>query len=353
MFLDKFLILILILIFCLHTFQYIYQRYKEKKLLLLRRNNDNYDYDDNNTFNYDLDNWINNNDNLIQRDDDFTVANIENKSLCKGIVIEINNNKENCNDISQNLCDGKYLLRKITVPINSKIDFYSHSGYKLTKGQSYCIYKPPPPLLSNDSHNKCNETWGFWKYSLKYEMWQCKSKVPGIYNANKNVFDPCKKGYLYHKGSFLPNRLIPEQFSPEQFYTLDFQRKFYCDCPRGYISRPELSRTTCFRDPCLINLPLNAEAAGYDIRTGVCHCTPYFYNLYPGNLKSPCTMCPDAPIWDFYNNNLILYVKCGKEHKFKCLTEEDEIRGCIKTVLRVKVLDGNSNDQKFRNLVFF
>ena len=279
--------------------------------------------------------------------------------MCKSIVVEIDNDKKNCNDISQQLCDGKVFLRKVTIPSNSAIDFYSHSGYKLAKGKSYCIYKPPP----SSNNYKCNEVWGFWKYSLKYEMWQCKSKVPGIYNAETNKFDPCSKGKgsLYYNGSYVPNKYISTQFSPENFYSLNFQRRFECDCPRGYVSKPELSRTTCFKDPCLINLPPDSVAGGYDVSTGNCRCSPFFKNLYPDNPKSPCTTCPDAPIWDRSNNSLILYVKCGEKFKFPCLTEEDKMRGCIKATLDVVKRINNNNDdvggagkdESFRDLVFF
>ena len=346
MILEKFLIIILILIFCLYNFEYLYQRYKENRLL---NNNNNFNHDDNDDLSllhYDINEWLKNNYNLVYGENSSDIKDISvDKSLCKGIVVEIDDGKENCNHLSQKLCDGKVLLRKITIPMNSTIDFYSHSGYKLTKGRSYCVYKPPPDI------NDCDETWGYWKYSLKYEMWQCKSKVPGVYNSEKNVFDPCQKGggSLFHNGHYLSGELIPMYFSPEQFYSIKFQRQFACDCPRGYISRPELSRTTCFKDPCLIDLPPHAEAAGYDVKTGNCYCKPYFYNLYPDNPKSPCTMCPDAPMWDYRNNFLIIYVKCGENHKFKCITEEDKIRGCVITKLKVKLKDSDN----LKNVVFF
>lgn len=357
MFLIKSFIIFAILFFCLINIQYIYQRYKEKPFLLKESDNKNTmtaaatDNDSNNFFlHYDTTDWLKNNRNLIKSNNYTNVTNDNNSksSLCKGIIVEIDNNKKNCNNLSQNLCDGNVLLKKVTIPANSTIDFYSHTGYKLIKGQSYCIYKPPP--VNNNSD--CNETWGFWKYSLKYEMWRCKSKVPGIYNEEENKFDPCGKGNgsLYYNGHYLPNDGIFKRFSPEQFYSLEFQRQFKCDCPRGYISKPELSRTTCFKDPCLINLPPHADAVGYETKTGNCKCTPFFKNLYPDNPKSPCTMCPDAPVWDYRNNDLILYVKCGSGYKFNCLTEEDKIRGCVKTKLKIKI---KHFKDKFKNIVFF
>lgn len=356
MFLDKYFIVIILLIFCFYNFYYIYQRLKEKQSLYNQKNKTitNNDNENNNNFffRYDTKDWIKKNKTLIYSTDD-NGGNKTTKSICKGIIVEVDKDKLNCNDLSRDLCDGQVILRKFTVPHNSKIDFYSHSGYKLTKGQSYCIYKPPP--IDNAS-NVCDETWGFWKYSLKFNMWRCKSKVPGVYNEETNKFDPCSKGngHLYYNNHYLPNEHISKSFNPEQFFSLNFQRKFRCDCPRGYISRPELSRTTCFRDPCLVNLPPHSEAAGYDAKTGNCNCGPYFKNLYPENLKSPCTMCPDAPIWDHRNNILIFYVKCGEYDKFKCITKEDQIRGCIKTELKVKPT--NVDDLKkttFRDITFF
>ena len=367
---NRYLIAIILIIFCFFNFHYIYQRIQEKKRLdeqkIRKKNNNN----NNNNLNsssddkkkfflrYDTSEWIKNNQTLIHTDNDDdgddTIKNNNNKSLCKGIVIEIDKEKANntCNELSQNLCDGKVLLKKVTIPVDSIIDFYSHSGYKLTKGQSYCIYKPPPVASKG-----CNETWGFWKYSLKYEMWRCKSKVPGVYNEELNTFDPCSQGqgHLFYSNHYLPNDHIEKSFYPERFYSLDFQRKFRCECPRGYISRPELSRTTCFKDPCLINLPPNAYAGGYDEKTGNCNCGPFFKNLYPDNLKSPCTMCPDAPIWDHINNNLTIYVKCGGENdRFKCKTEEDKLRGCLKTILKVKPINVDRlKSTTFKNLTFF
>ena len=367
MFLDKYFIAIILLIFCFCNFYYIHQRYKEKQILCNNKNkipnNDNGNNNNNNNFffHYDTNDWIKKNENLIYSidDSDYNIVDdgksISNKiTTCKGIIVEIDRDKLNCNDLSRDLCDGQIILRKFTVPLNSKIDFYSHSGYKLIKGQSYCIYKPPP--IDDGSSNDCNETWGFWKYSLKYNMWRCKSKVPGVYNEETNSFDPCSKGngHLYYNNHYLPNQYISRNFNPEQFFSLKFQKKFKCDCPRGYISRPDLSRTTCFKDPCLINLPPYSEAAGYDVKTGNCNCGPYFKNLYPDNLKSPCTMCPDAPVWDYRNNNLIIYVKCGENDKFKCISEEDKLRGCIKTKLKVKPIYVNElKKSNFNDITFF
>ena len=344
----------ILIIFCKNTINYIYKRFLEKRKLMIdntnnnNNNNNNDDGDDENKY-YDINTLIKNNK-FIQRD--YNEKDI--LLLCKGMVLEIDDDKQNCKELSQDVCDGRVILKKITIPENSNIDFYSHSGYKLIKGKSYCIYKPPPV---NNGNNECDETWGFWQYSLMYEMWRCKSKVPGIYNAEKNIFDACSKGkgYLYRNMDYIPNDYIPREYSPEQFYSLDFQKQFRCDCPNGYISRPEMSRTTCFKDPCLASLPPNAIAAGYDPKTGNCRCTPYFKNLYPNNLKSPCTMCPDAPVWDHINNLLIFYVKCGDDYKYPCTTMEDRIRGCIKTSIKVKPISKKRdlNRMTFEDLVFF
>ena len=341
-------VLFIIIIFCKNTLEYIYKRYKEKNIYI--NDDDNANSIENNSLKiYDMDKWLKKNKNSIQKED-----NDYNISLCKGMVIEINN-KENCNDISKHLCDGIVLMKKITIPKDMKIDLYSHTGYKLVKGRSYCIYKPPPALLLNNTsdYENCNETWGFWQYSLINESWQCKSKVPGIYDAIENKFNPCKKGYLYYANSFLNNNFIPKKFIPEDFYSSEFQKKFHCQCPQGYISRPDISRTTCFKDPCIANLPENSLVGGYDKKTGNCNCTPYFSNLYPNNLKSPCTACPNHPSYDLNSNILTLYIKCGNDEKFPCVTEEDKLRGCIKAKIKVKPKLNNDKNEAFKDLVFF
>ena len=352
---GNYLLLLLIIFtltfFNINTIIYIYKRFQENKTFL-EKNNKNDDDDDISQY-FDINEWLknNNNNNLIERD-----LNDNDIELCKGMVIEIDNDKEDCNEVSKDLCDGKIMFKKITIPLYSNIDFYSHSGYKLNKGQSYCIYKPPPNLLSNNTDAKCDETWGFWQYSSKYERWQCKSKVPGIYNPIENKFNPCSKGkgqLFYQDDGYIANHTIPIKFNPEQFYSLDFQNKFQCVCPKGYISRPDISRTTCFKDPCLISLPPNAVADGYQKETGNCHCSPYFTNLYPDNPKSPCTTCPNGPSWDSNLNILTIYVKCGEKEKFPCLTVEDQIRGCIKATIKVKPILDKSKNTVFEDLIFF
>ena len=216
------LLLLIIIIFCTKTIKYIFKRFKEKR----KYNDDNDDDDDNNNINddkniYDMHYWLKKNYNFIENED--------NKSLCKEKIIDITNNDDkNCNNISQKLCDGTISLKKITIPLDSKITYYLDSGIKLINGHSYCIHKPPPPLI-DDKINSCDESWGFWQYSLKYERWQCKSKVPGIYNAFNNKFDACSqgKGSIYYDGNYLPNIDIPKRFTPEQFYSLSFQKKIY------------------------------------------------------------------------------------------------------------------------------
>ena len=312
----------IIVLFCKVTLQYVYDRYRERKSLInIDNDNDDDDDDDDNrqlsNSYYDVEQWLKQNGKSIQRENyNNNNNNNQDNSLCKEMVIEVDN-KDTCKDISRKLCDGNVMLKKITVPSNSKIDFYSHSGVKLLNGKSYCIYKPPP--FFNDSDNGgCNEAWGFWQYSLKNERWQCKSKVPGIYNADKNIFDPCSKGkgLLHYKNKLLHIENISKYFTPEQFFNEEFQKRFKCECPPGYVFRKDLSRTTCFKDPCLADLPRYAQASGYDIETGNCLCSPFFTNLKNNNPKYPCTACPEAPSWDPTTKILTLFIKCSRN--FPC-----------------------------------
>ena len=283
--------------------------------------------------------WLNKNANSNQIDD-------KNNELCKGMVIEVDDNVDNCRHISRDLCNGIVTMKKITIPSNSKIDFYSESGVKLVGGKSYCVYKPPPPFFNN---NNCNESWGFWQYSLKNEQWQCKSKVPGIYNSNTNRFNPCSKGELLFNNKLLPNDKIPRLASPEYFFDPKYQKKFTCKCPPGYVFRKDLSRTSCFKDPCLANLPPHAKAPGYDVKTGNCLCGTFFTNLRPDNLKSPCTACPEAPSWNPDSNLLSIYVKCNSH--FPCITIEDKMRGCVKATVKVKPITV-TDETTFEDLIF-
>ena len=348
---GNYLLLLLIIFtltfFNINTIIYIYKRFQENKMYINNNNNNN----NNNNFShyFDINSWLENKQQQNTSNND----NNDDINQCKGMVIEIKpeQDEEKCNEISKDICGGKVILKKITVPLTSKIDFYSHGGYKLEKGRSYCIYKPPPDIEKNISQ-KCNETWGFWQYSAKYEQWQCKSKIPGIYNATDNKFDPCSKGkgHLFYQNSYLPANEIAKMFTPELFYSLDFQEKFRCECPRGYISRPDISRTTCFKDPCLLSLPPNSLVVGYQKDTQNCQCTPYFTNLFPNNPRSPCTACPIIPSWNRNTNTLTVYVKCGEHARFPCLTEEDKIRGCTKATVKVKPVHKNV---PFEELVFF
>ena len=194
----------------------------------------------------------------------------------------------------------------------------------------------------------------------------CKSKVPGVYNALQNRFDPCRRedpsGVLYFKNEKIVD--IPTRFTPEEFYSVDFQKEFRCECSPGFVFQPELSRTTCFKDPCLFNLPPSAAAPGYDKKTGECDCGKFFTNLYPNNKFSPCATCPQgaAPSYDRKTNMLTFYVKCRKDDNndddnentavLPCITTEDKMRGCVKAKVKVKPVK-NPDKMSFEQLIFF
>ena len=330
------LIIMIIIIFCKQTIIYINQRIKNKEKTA------NYDVSV-----YDMQKWFKNELNAEEE------KNWDKLSLCKTRIMRIQDkdiqNENICNQMSKVLCDGKVNLTKITIPTDSKISFYFDSNIKLVNGQSYCMHKPPPPLLSNitTTTTACNEVWGYWQFSQKYEHWMCKSKVPGIYNAAKNVFDACRPGRLYYNNRYIRD---VSQKTPETFYSIEEQKKFYCDCPHGYISIPELSRTTCFKDPCFKLLPHNPFAKGYNKKTGECDCGEYYSHVDVDNLKSICTACP-TPVYDSTNNTLKLYIKCGNNEVFPCVTSEELVKGCKEATLKIK--PQNTSSSSFENLIFF
>ena len=363
-------ILIGIVYFCRSTVEYIHKRYIENEKIqnILSSSVDDDDDDDDDIIMtqkstiQDIDKWlknfyllINNNNNNNNKENN---SNSNNNNLCKTKVIQISDkDKDNnsiCDELSQSLCDNRISLTKITIPSDIKISFYLDSGIKLVNGQSYCMHKPPPPLLSSSSLSVCNEVWGFWQFSQKYEIWMCKSKVPGIYNAEKNSFDDaCKPGALFYDKHLIENISLE---NPESFYSTEYQNKFTCNCPKGYIFKPELSRTTCFKDPCLSLLPRNPfMVKGYNHETGNCECGDYYYNLDSNNPKSICTPCP-TPIYNPIDNTLKLYIKCGPNESFPCITYEEKTNGCKETRIKIKpiiISQHDDDDTVFEELVFF
>ena len=376
-FLGLFVVILIILVFifqfCKNTGEYIYIR--------LTTNNNNNNNNNNNSINYnksliemynnnninkntninnipttiirDIDKWVKKNNVMINSGDN-------DEYLCKTRVIQVPEKDKDddtiCNKLSQTLCDNRIPLTKITVPENTKISFHLDSGVKLVNGQSYCMYKPPPPLLSSSSSSSvvaCNEVWGFWQFSQKYEHWMCKSKVPGIYNASKNKFDACKPGVLVFDSEYVSAENISRQ-NPEWFYSTEYQNRFACDCPSGYVFREDLSRTTCFKDPCLSLLPVNPLAKGYVKDTGYCDCGPYFYNIDINDPKSICTACP-PPIYDDSEKTLKIHIKCGDGEMFPCTTSEEKIKGCKEAVIKAKPTPTPQTPlaTRFEDLVFF
>ena len=257
-----------------------------------------------------------------------------------------------CKKLSRKYCK-KDTNDMILIDVPEKSNFYASNGMQLLPGESYCIYKP----LTTQKHKKCNETWGFWKYSPVEEKWVCYSKVPGIYNAKIDKFDPCQREhennqFLIDDKPVLPNE-IPNKFSPEDFYSTQFQLRCKCRCDKnqGYIFNPKLSRTSCYKDPCLLELPPFAAANGLNIKTGDCECGQFFSNLF-NNPKNPCTACPyDRPSYDPKKFELTVYIKCYNENEINtekrfgiipCQTPEDKIRGCTKAIIKVKHITNNN-----------
>ena len=324
----------MIILFSISTMRYIFYRYhltvlinKDISYFKELNDNDDDDTDDNNT---DIDNWLKKNEQVVYNSE-------------KGDIIEIN---ENDNDVN---C-RKNMMKKITIPSDFKTEIYSNAGVKLESGHSYCVN------VSIPSHSKtCDEVWGFWHFSEKFNKWMCKSKVPGIYNAIKNTFDDsCQNGTLLYDGQEIDKTTIPQIFTPLDFYSKEFQQRFECKCARGFLSAPELSRTTCFKDPCLLELPKNAAAPGY--KEGLCDCGDHFVNMYRDK-NYPCTACPyNSPEFDKKTNTLTVYIKCYNDDKdfglYPCKSQEDKIRGCMKAKIKVKPMD-IKKETTFEELIFY
>ena len=331
------LLLVLILYFCSRTIIYIRKRLFIKNTIeSLKKSADK---EENKDVYPDLDTWIDENKNKLGREN-------YDSQRCKDIAIEISNHQS---------CDNNTLgcdLKRIDIPSSTNATFYTFNGTLLLPGHSYCVYKQPPIINSN---YECDERWGFWRFSHKYERWMCESRMPGIYNAATNSFnDPCQNGQLMFDNKPFMKSNIDKIFHPQQFYSINFQNRFSCKCDKGYIFQPEKSRTKCFKDPCLIGLPKGAVAKGFNPETGNCDCGEYFYNIN-GNQSFPCTSCPtNNPQYDKDNHTLTLFLKCSNEDEkntIPCKTDEEKITGCIKVKLKVKAM--NDDNASFEDRIFF
>ena len=268
-----------------------------------------------------------------------------------------------CAKMTRDVCgiDSQF-VEKITIPDGEKTNFIAANGLHLLAGETYCVFKKPP--LSSYSYSssssslsvKCDERWGYWKYSPIQDRWVCHSKVPGIYDAEKDQFSPCSAGggkFVIDNVQVSPEQLAKE-YEPRHFYDVDFQKRCGCVCNEkmGYIFVPEKSRTTCFKDPCRAALPPFSAAPGYARDTGNCDCGKFFTNLF-NDAKQPCTACPfDRPQYDEKEHTLTVFIKCGNndedyDYLFPCESDEDKLRGCRKAVVRVKPM-GNLDKKKKR-----
>ena len=373
---------IILLSFLYLACEYVLHR---KKMALTIQDDDDVDDDDvdadnNNNNDNDNNNYDNDNDDIIERlvvrrnnnNNRATRTTVSDPNWCKGLVLRIPSSKVNdddegiCNELGGGLCSG-IEMKRVNIPDTFKTEIYSSNGFRLHPGQSYCLFKQPP--LLETTTNTCDDVWGFWKYSPVYERWLCMSKVPGIYNAKTNKFDACERDDP--SGRVLFDGRIVDDFKslslvPEDFYSEEFQRRFECDCPSsGYLSKPELSRTFCFRDPCTLSLPIHAIAPGYNEVTGNCDCGKHFVNMY-NSQEYPCTACPTSfPDYDPDTHTLSVFIKCYNDNDdddfdddddefglFPCHSQEDKIRGCMKAKVYVKPLL-EEEENNFEDRIFF
>lgn len=345
---------------------------------------------------------------------------------CKNLVLQIpssaldddSDDTDICDKMRRGLCRG-IEMKRVNIPpkhdseYSSESEFYASNGSRLQPGCSYCLHKQPP--MSDFNKRQCDDVWGFWQFSPVYERWICKSKVPGFYNAQTNSFDACTKedprGRLLFDGEPVEFNVesssvkdLSNYLTPEDFYSADFQDRFQCQCPSpGYISMPELCKTSCYIDPCISGLPRFAAAPGYNRATGNCDCGEHFSNTFDDPL-SPCTACPTStPSFDEKTNILTIYIKCYNEDEeeedldgdrdevrkkkrddnyddnydddddrrnkrrkfssssssssfglFPCKSREDKIRGCMTAKVRVKPMTQSAlSSSRFEDRIFF
>ena len=362
--------------------------------------------DENNNTQYEgeqipLHNWINADD---DDDDDMKIKNKKSsipiiKRDCSHLVLKLDTNEEHinnvdiCQQISKNICPPHTSLEQLRVPIDSNIDIYSSEGIKLVPGNTYCINRSNNNNNNNNNQdivvdtgdNKpvqeknredreregnstlCDSVWGYWYHNVDSNKWTCRSKVPGIYDAETNEFNACKPhGVLTYEDVVIENAHIPKKFSPRDFYSPLTQSKFNCKCSNGYVSYPSMSRTTCFQDPCLAGLPMYADAPGYRPYDNTCDCGKHFVNLN-NDVTQPCTACPNFPSWDSDTNTLSIFIPCNSNSNrnqddedddsysysyIPCITQEDHTRGCVEAYVKVKPITENSN-MPFEDRIFF
>ena len=351
-------LLILVLFFCYATVKYIYHRNSMANFIREQGGDLRSDEDF-----VDISSWLKLTDKQITK----VVRNGGNLDKCKTMALHIPRERVTepnvCNALGEGFCGT--VMKKITIPESSASEFYTTNGTKLLPGESYCVYKQPPLM----DRVKCDEVWGFWQFSPVRDRWICKSKVPGIYNAANNTFDACRRedpaGELLFRGEPLATD-VSTAFTPEDFFSEDFQKKISCRCSRGFVFRPDISRSMCFMDPCVAGLPVNAAAKGYQPDSGTCECGDYFVNMYQ-DLRFPCTACPYSfPTYDEKTNLLTVFIKCydpedergGKDLSlglFPCNSFDDKTRGCMRAYVRVKAIPISPQAQAevFEDRVFF
>ena len=355
-------LLIIVLFFCYATVKYIYHRYSMANFIREQggdlRSDEDY---------VDISSWLKLTEKQIAKK--MLVRTTGNLDQCKTMALHVPpegmTEPSICNLLGEGFC-GK-VMKKITIPPNHASEFYTTNGTRLLPGESYCVYKQPP--LTDSFH--CDEVWGFWQYHPAVDRWICKSKVPGIYNSANNSFDVCRRedpaGEMLFDGEPLTTKDVRSAFTPEDFFSEEFQKRVSCRCSRGFVFRPDISRSMCFMDPCVAGLPVNAAAEGYQWASGTCECGDHFVNMYR-DARFPCTACPyNFPTYDEATRLLTVFVKCydpGHERGgqdvslglFPCTSHEDKARGCMRALIRVKAIPTSKkpNDQQdFEDRIFF
>ena len=289
----------------------------------------------------DLQGWLNYNEY-----DDNDEIKINQLNTCKGMILKVPSSQSHDNQICRKLggrkC-GRYLER-VVIPLpssNNNIRRFYYGGGILIPGCTYCLWKQPEDQF-------CDPLWGYLQYSFDEDRWKCRSHLPGLYDATTNRLTACEPGGTLVKITNGQDEVIDlSQMTPQDFFIpLEEQEKYICRCSLGYISNPEISRSACFRDPCLVHLPSGViTAPGYS--NGLCDCGQMYTNLH-GNKRFPCTACPD-PEFDEERQELTIWMKCASDKKnigihkgsYPCLNFEDIQRGCARIVLKAKFISKN------------
>lgn len=256
---------------------------------------------------------------------------------CRDLIVPLPEDDDDitCRRLMGPVC-GPYAQR---VKIPPGLDVFTRRGGKLEEGREYCTWKSPHGAVEGGG---CDPQWGYLQFSPELDRWRCRSRLPGIYNADTDTFDACHPGGQL----LLDDEAIVDysSLSPSDLYDRGGER-VRCRCPPGYVSRPSISRSTCFVDPCLTHLPRDVDAPGLR-EDGTCDCGDYYVNANDGDPRRPCTACPDPTL---EGGRLNFWIEC--DGSYPCISQEDQIRGCTAGSVATKIMTPRRNEKFLERIV--